>query len=74
MVSNLSLLTIFMGFPGGSVVKNLPAKQEIWVQSLGLEDPQEKEMATHSGILAWELPWTDDRGGLWSMGVSKSGT
>ena len=74
VVSNLSLLTIFMGFPGGSVVKNLPAKQEIWVQSLGLEDPQEKEMATHSGILAWELPWTEDPGGLWSMGVSKSGT
>ena len=74
MVSNLSLLTIFMGFPGGSVVKNLPAKQEIWVRSLGLEDPQEKEMVTHSGILAWELPWTEDPGGLWSMGVSKSGT
>ena len=74
VVSNLSLLTIFMGFPGGSVVKNLPAKQEIWVRSLGLEDAQEKEMVTHSGILAWELPWTEDPGGLWSMGVSKSGT
>ena len=74
VVSNLSLLTIFMGFPGGSVVKNLPAKQEIWVRSLGLEDPQEKEMVTHSGILACELPWTEDPGGLSSMGVSKSGT
>ena len=44
----------FLGFPGGSVVKNLPANQETWVQSLGDEDPLEKEMATHSSILAWE--------------------
>ena len=44
----------FLGFPGGSVVKNLPANQETWVQSLGEEDPLEKEMATHSSILAWE--------------------
>ena len=48
-----------MGFPGGSVVKNLPAKQEMWVQSLGWEDPLEKEMATHSSILAWEISWTE---------------
>ena len=45
-----------MVFPGGSVEKNLPAKQETQVQSLGLEDPLEKEMATHSSILAWEIP------------------
>ena len=45
-------------FPGGSVVKNLPAKQETWVQSLGTEDDVEKEMATHSSILAWKIPWT----------------
>ena len=44
----------FLGFAGDSVVKNLPANQEIWVQSLGEEDPLEKEMATHSSILAWE--------------------
>ena len=44
----------FLGFTGGSVVKNLPANQETWVQSLGEEDPLEKEMATHSSILAWE--------------------
>ena len=43
------------GFPGGSVVKNPPAMQEIWVWSLGQEDPWEKEMATHSSILAWEI-------------------
>ena len=43
-----------MGFPGGSVVKNPPAKQETWIWSLGREDPLEKEMATHSSIHAWE--------------------
>ena len=45
-----------MGFPGNSVVKNLPAMQEMRVQSLGLEDPLEKEMATHYSIFAWEIP------------------
>ena len=50
--------------PGGSVVKNLPAKQETWVLSLGWEDPLEKEMATHSSILTWEIPWTEEPGGL----------
>ena len=49
---------------GGSVVKNLPAKQEMQVQSLGWEDPLEEEMATHSSILAWRIPWTEDPGGL----------
>ena len=44
------------------------------VQSLSLEDPQEKEMATHSIILAWEIPWTEEPGGLQSMGLQKSGT
>ena len=43
-------------------VKNLPATQEIWVQSLGQEDPLEKEMATHSGTLAWKIPWTGEPG------------
>ena len=42
------------------MVKNLPAKQEIWVRSLGQEDPLEMEMATHSSTLAWEIPWTED--------------
>ena len=45
-----------MGFPGGSVVKNLPAKQEMQVQFLGQEDTLEKKMATHSSIFAWEMP------------------
>ena len=49
-------------------VKNLPVMQEIGVQSLGPEDSLEKEMATHSIILAWEIPWTEEPGGLQSMG------
>ena len=56
-----------MGFLGGSVVKNLPAIQETWVWSLGREDPLEKETATHSSILAWEIPWTEEPGGLQLM-------
>ena len=62
-----------MGFPGGSVVKNLPAKQEMQVQSLGREDPLEKEMATHFSTLAWEIPWTERPGGLQSMGSQRVG-
>ena len=45
-------------------VKNLSAMQETWVQSLGREDPLEKEMATHSNILAWKIPWTEESGEL----------
>ena len=53
------------------MVKNPPAKQETRVQSLGQEDPLEKEMAAHSSVLAWEIPWTEEPGGLQSMGVTK---
>ena len=53
-----------MGFPGDPVVKNLPAKQDTHVWSLCGEDPLEEEMATHSSILAWEIPWTEEPGGL----------
>ena len=57
---------------GGSAVKNLPAMQqtmlETWVQSLGQEDPLEEGMATHSSILAWRIPWTEEPGGLQSIG------
>ena len=56
------------------LVKNPPAKQETQVHSLGQEDPLEKEIATHSSILAWEIPWTEEPGGLQSMGVTKSQT
>ena len=55
------------------MVKNLPAMQETWVQSLGQEDPLKKEMATHSGILAWKIPWTEERERLQSMELQRVG-
>ena len=63
-------------FPGSSVVKNLPAMWETWIQSLGQEDqdPLEKELATHSNILTWEIPWTEKPDRLQSMGLQKSCT
>ena len=54
-------------------VKNLPAVQETGVQSLGWEGPLEKQMATHSSILAWKIPWTEEPGGLQSMGSQRVG-
>ena len=60
----------------GPVVKNMPAMQEpqeTQVQSLGGEDPLEKEMATHSSILAWEIPWTEEPGGLKFMRLQRVG-
>ena len=73
------------GFPGGvgrpdgiqraslvaQLVKNLPAMQETWVRFLGGEDPLEKEVATHSSLLAWRMPWTEEPGGLQSMGSQR---
>ena len=53
------------------MVKNLPAMQETQVRSLGQEDPLEKEMAPHSSILAWRIPWTEKPGGLQSMGLQR---
>ena len=58
------------------LVKNPPANAgdtEMWVQSLGREDPLEEEMATHSSILAWEIPWTEEPGGLQSMELQRVG-
>ena len=55
------------------VIKHLPAMQETWVQSLGREDPLEKEMATHSSTLAWKIPWTEEPGRLQSMGSQRVG-
>ena len=55
-------------------LKRLPAMRETWVRSLGWEDPLEKEMATHSSILAWRIPWTEEPGGLQSTEVAKSQT
>ena len=54
------------------MVKNLTARQETWVPSLGREDPLEKEIATHSSILAWRIPWTEEPGGLQSMGLQRA--
>ena len=54
--------------------KNLPTKQETQVRALGQEDPLEKERATHSSILAWDIPRTEEPGGLQSMGLQKSWT
>ena len=54
-------------------VKSLPAMWETWARSLGREDPLEKEMATHSSILAWKIPWTEEPGGLQSMGSQRVG-
>ena len=59
-------VNMLLGFPGGSVVKYPPATQKSWVQSLGQEDPLEKEMATYFSILAWEIPWTEEPGRLHS--------
>ena len=52
-------------------LKHLPAMWETWVQSLGQEDPLEKEMATHSSIIAWRIPWMEEPGGLQSMGLQR---
>ena len=54
-------------------LKRLPAMRETWVQSLGREDPLETEMATHSSILVWEIPWTEEPGGLQSVGSQRVG-
>ena len=64
-----------MGCPGSSVVKNLPANTRDMgsIQYLGQEDPLEKEKATHSSILVWETPWTEESGGLQSMGSKRAG-
>ena len=58
---------------GAQTVKNLPAKQDTWVQSLGWKDPLEKEMATHSSTVAWEVPWTEEPGRLHSTGLQRVG-
>ena len=67
---SLSLSLSFLVVPS---VKNPPAMQETRVQSLGREDPLEKGMATHSSILAWEIPWTEEPGELQSMGLYRVG-
>ena len=58
-------------FVVAQIINNLPAMQETGVQSLGWEDPLEKEMATHSSILAWRIPWTEEPGGLQPIGSQR---
>ena len=60
-----------MGSLVAQMVKNLSAMWETWVRTLDWEDPPEKEMATHSSILAWRIPWTEEPGGLQSMGSQR---
>ena len=60
-----------LGFPGGSEIKNPLPMKEMWVRSLGREDPLEKEMAAHSRILAREISWTEESGRIESMGLQK---
>ena len=55
------------------MVKRLPAMQETWVQSLGWEGPLEKEMAPHSSVLTWKIPWTEEPSGLQAMGLQRVG-
>ena len=62
---NVSLVT--------QMVKNLPARQETWVRSPGGEDPLEEDVATHSNILVWRIPWTEDTRELQSMGLQRTG-
>ena len=73
-----NILNLFTKYQGASLVaqsvKNLPAMQETQVQFLGQEDPLEKEMATHSSILAWRIPWTEEPGRLQSVGSQESYT
>ena len=61
------------GSPGGSGVKSLPVMRDTGVQSPGWEEPLEKEMATHSSILAWRIPWTEEPGRLQSVGSQRVG-
>ena len=75
LIMNLEMyLTLqFKVFSGGSEVKASACNVETWIQSLGQEDPLEKEMATHSSILSWRIPWTEEPGGLQSTGSQRVG-
>ena len=72
--NSFQFAVVMGGFPSGSTVKHLPARQEtqeMWVQDLGREVPPEEEKATHSSILGRRMPWTEEPGGLQSMGSQK---
>ena len=67
-------LSKLLGFPVSKLIKDLPAMKEIWVRPLGQEDALEKEMTTHSRVLIWRLPWTEEQGRLLSMGSQELDT
>ena len=71
MVVNIESVMLVWASLVAQRLKHLPPMQETWVQSLGQEDPLEKEMATHSSILAWRIPWTEEPSGLQSMGSQR---
>ena len=74
LIGFLFPFTSNLGFPGGSVLTNLPAVHEMWAWSLGQAHPLEKEMSTHSSFLAWKIPRTEELGRLQSMELPKSQT
>ena len=74
MLLQTSVLKLLLRQQVAQMVKILPAMQETWVQSLGGEDPPEKGMATHSSVLAWRIPWTEEPCGLQPMGSQESDT
>ena len=69
----ISIVLTFCASLVAQTAKRLPTMRETWVRSLGWEDPVEKEMATHSSTLAWKIPWTEEPGGLQSMGLQRVG-
>ena len=73
MESSDSIIPEIQAFLVAKMVKCLPAMQETRVRLLGREDPLEKEMATHSSTLTWKIPWTEEPGRLWSMGLQRVG-
>ena len=73
LLPHLTLIISLESFPGGSDGKESACNAGDWVRSLGLEDPLEKGMATHPSILACEIPWTEEPGGLQSMGLQRAG-
>ena len=70
---NYNIMLVSRASLVAQMVKNPPAMQDTWIQSLGQEDPLEKEMATYSSILAWRIPWTEEPCGLYSMGSQRVG-
>ena len=70
-VIGFSVLYLYWAFLVAQMVKFMPTMQKTWVRSLSWEDPLEKEMATHSSILVWKIPWMEEPGGLQSMGSQR---